>query len=67
MTICLKDANDSYDDSNRGWMLASGMNPDDYEGEGASARRALQLHIRDKALKDDYDFSDMNDDQLTDD
>ena len=57
----------TIDDSNRGWMLASGLNPDDYEGDAAGVRRALQLHIRESALEDGYDFSDMNDDQLTDD
>ena len=57
----------TIDDSNRGWMLASGLNPDDYEGDAAGVRRALQLHIRESALENGYDFADMNDDQLTDD
>ena len=57
----------TIDESSRGWMLAAGMNPDHYDGDAAGIRRALQLHIRENALSKGYDFSDMNDDQLTDD
>lgn len=62
----LKDGK-TVDESSRGWMIAAGMNPEDYKGDAAGLRRALQMHIRESALKDGYDFSDMNDDQLTDD
>ena len=48
-------------------MRAIGMNPDDYEGRVADVRRDMQVFRRENQDKLGMDYSDFNDDQLTDD
>jgi phenylpropionate dioxygenase-like ring-hydroxylating dioxygenase large terminal subunit len=50
-----------------GIMRMYGMEPSDFNGNGLEVRRAIQKHLRknDKAMG--FDFSELNDDQLTDD
>ncbi len=48
-------------------MRDAGMDPASYEGSVYEARRAIQKHKRDNAVAQGKDYSDLNDDQLTDD
>jgi hypothetical protein len=51
----------------RNYVSIYGFDQDAHAGDGLDIRRALQKHVRqnDKAMG--YDFSDLNDDQLSDD
>ena len=51
----------------KGFMAMNGLDPDTFEGTGLDVRRAIQLHWRAQAQAAGFDFSDLNDDQLTDD
>ena len=55
------------DDGLRSFLASHGMNPDTYQGDGLGARRALQKYMRENSKKLGFDYSDLNDDQLTDD
>jgi len=48
-------------------MRALGMNPDDFTGRVADIRRATQIFKRENEAALGYDYSELNDDQLTDD
>jgi phenylpropionate dioxygenase-like ring-hydroxylating dioxygenase large terminal subunit len=48
-------------------MRKAGMDPAEYEGRVSDIRHDLQRFIRQHALAQGKDFSDLNDDQLTDD
>jgi len=48
-------------------MRAIGMNPDDYDGKVAEIRRDMQIFKRQNQDKLGRDYSELNDDQLTDD
>jgi hypothetical protein len=54
-------------DAMRNYVSIYGFDQDAHAGDGLDIRRALQKHVRqnDKAMG--YDFSDLNDDQLSDD
>jgi phenylpropionate dioxygenase-like ring-hydroxylating dioxygenase large terminal subunit len=51
----------------RNFMLMYGLDPDGYKGDGLGVRRAVQKHLRRNGKSMGYDFSELNDDQLTDD
>ncbi|MEZ5559000.1 MAG: aromatic ring-hydroxylating dioxygenase subunit alpha [Pseudomonadales bacterium] len=51
----------------KNYMRMYGMNPDDFAGTGLEVRRAIQQHLRRNGKAMGFDFSDLNDDQLTDD
>ena len=48
-------------------MRALGMNPDEFTGRVSDIRRAVQIFKRENQEKLGFDYSDLNDDQLTDD
>ena len=50
-----------------GILRAAEMDPADYEGRVGDIRRAVQLHKRKHGKAQGKDYSDLNDDQLTDD
>ncbi len=54
-------------DALKGYMAANGLDPETFDGTGLDVRRALQLHWRAQADEMGFDFSELNDDQLTDD
>ncbi|MDJ0656400.1 MAG: aromatic ring-hydroxylating dioxygenase subunit alpha [Xanthomonadales bacterium] len=45
----------------------AGLDPASYEGPIDGIRKAVQQHLREKAAEEGFDYSDLNDDQLTDD
>ncbi|MBI1179305.1 MAG: Rieske 2Fe-2S domain-containing protein [Alphaproteobacteria bacterium] len=47
-------------------LQAVGMNPDQYTGRVTEIRRALQVYKRESQQKRGVDYSELNDDQLTD-
>jgi phenylpropionate dioxygenase-like ring-hydroxylating dioxygenase large terminal subunit len=49
------------------YMMMNAMDPEKFTGTGLEVRRAIQKHWRDNAAALGFDFSDLNDDQLTDD
>ena len=49
------------------FMAGYGLDPETFQGTGLDVRRALQRHLRKNGEKMGYDFSELNDDQLTDD
>lgn len=51
----------------QGIMLKAGMDPAAYEGRVTDIRRDVQRHIRATSAARGFDFSGLNDDQLTDD
>jgi phenylpropionate dioxygenase-like ring-hydroxylating dioxygenase large terminal subunit len=51
----------------KNFMEMYGFNHDSYDGDGLGVRRAVQKHLRANGKKMGFDFSDLNDDQLTDD
>ena len=48
-------------------LRAIGMNPDDFTGRVSEIRRAVQEYKRENGEKMGYDYTDFNDDQLSDD
>ena len=48
-------------------MVQAGMDPADYEGSVGGIRRAVQLFKREHGAEQGKDYSELNDDQLTDD
>ena len=48
-------------------MEQNGVNPKDFQGNAQEARRAIQLAQRERADEMGWDFSNLNDDQLSDD
>lgn len=48
-------------------MVAAGMDPADWDGPMTGIRRAVQQHMREHGSDKGRDFSELNDDQLTDD
>lgn len=48
-------------------MAGAGMNTDAYEGTADTVRRDMQLFKREHGKEQGYDYSELNDDQLTDD
>ncbi len=51
----------------RDFMELYGFDPGKYDGDGLGVRRAVQKHLRENGAAMGYDFSELNDDQLTDD
>jgi len=51
----------------KNFMQMFGFDPATYDGDGLGVRRAVQKHLRANAGQMGFDFSDLNDDQLTDD
>lgn len=51
----------------RVYMQQAGMDIDQYKGDGLAVRRAIQLFKRENGKALGYDYSRLNDDQLTDD
>jgi phenylpropionate dioxygenase-like ring-hydroxylating dioxygenase large terminal subunit len=51
----------------QGIMLKAGMDPADYEGRVTDIRRDVQKHMRATGAARGFDWSGLNDDQLTDD
>jgi phenylpropionate dioxygenase-like ring-hydroxylating dioxygenase large terminal subunit len=51
----------------KNFMQMYDFDPAKYEGDGLGVRRAIQMHLRQNGKKMGYDFSQLNDDQLTDD
>ena len=49
------------------YMEQNGVNPKDFKGNAQEARRAIQLAQRERADEMGWDFSSLNDDQLSDD
>ena len=49
------------------FMRMNTLDPDQFEGDGLDVRRAVQKHWRKNGEAMGFDFSDLNDDQLTDD
>lgn len=54
-------------DEMRGYVESLGFDLDSYNGDGLSIRRDLQEFLRTNGESMGYDFSELNDDQLTDD
>lgn len=54
-------------DALRSFAESHGLDMSSYKGDGLGVRRAIQKHLRDNGKKMGYDFSQLNDDQLTDD
>ena len=50
-----------------GELRALDMNPDDFKGRVSDVRRAVQLHKRANQEKLGFDYTEFNDDQLSDD
>lgn len=48
-------------------MQKAGMDPAEYEGPMTGIRKAIQRHMRENGHKKGRDYSELNDDQLTDD
>ncbi len=57
----------SIPESIKGIMKAAGMDPADYDGPIGNIRRDVQLHKRATSALQGKDYSELNDDQLTDD
>ncbi|TDJ39402.1 MAG: aromatic ring-hydroxylating dioxygenase subunit alpha [Gammaproteobacteria bacterium] len=51
----------------RSYVSIYGFDLDAHKGDGLDIRRALQQHVRQSSNAMGYDFSDLNDDQLSDD
>ena len=51
----------------KNFMRMYGLDPDTFQGTGLDVRRGLQKHLRKNGESMGFDFSDLNDDQLTDD
>ena len=49
------------------YMEQAGMDPSKFKGDATEVRRAIQLHRREHGKEMGYDFSELNDDQLSDD
>jgi hypothetical protein len=58
---------DEVTSSLKGMMLTAGIDPETFEGNMADVRPAMQVATRAKAEAAGMDFSDLNDDQMTDD
>ena len=51
----------------RVFMESYGMDPDNFDGDGLEVRRGIQKWVRANAEVQGFDYSELNDDQLTDD
>jgi phenylpropionate dioxygenase-like ring-hydroxylating dioxygenase large terminal subunit len=51
----------------KNYMRMYGMDPDRFDGNGLEVRRAVQKHLRKNGKAMGFDFSELNDDQLSDD
>ncbi len=51
----------------KNFMRSYDLDPDSYEGTGLDVRRDIQKHLRKNGEAMGFDFSELNDDQLTDD
>jgi phenylpropionate dioxygenase-like ring-hydroxylating dioxygenase large terminal subunit len=49
------------------FMEGYGVDPEQFQGDGLEVRRGIQKHLRENGEAMGYDFSELNDDQLTDD
>ena len=49
------------------YMEQAGMDPSKFKGDATEVRRAIQIHRREHGKDMGYDFSELNDDQLSDD
>ncbi|MFM7120657.1 MAG: aromatic ring-hydroxylating oxygenase subunit alpha [Gammaproteobacteria bacterium] len=54
-------------DGMKGYMASYGMDPERFQGTGLDVRRAIQRHLRENGAAMGFDFSELNDDQLSDD
>ncbi len=54
-------------DALKTFMEGYGLDPATFQGTGLDVRRGIQRHLRQNGEKMGYDFSELNDDQLTDD
>ena len=55
------------DDALKVFMSGSGMDPEKFTGDGLDVRRSIQKYVRANAKAMGFDYSELNDDQLTDD
>jgi phenylpropionate dioxygenase-like ring-hydroxylating dioxygenase large terminal subunit len=55
------------DDALKVFMEGNGVDPQHFQGTGLDVRRGIQRHLRTNGEAMGYDFSELNDDQLTDD
>ncbi len=55
------------DDALKMFMHSYGLDPAEFQGSGLDVRRGIQKHLRANGEAMGYDFSELNDDQLTDD
>jgi len=54
-------------DGMKAYMEMYGLDPDTFQGTGLDVRRGVQKHLRENGKAMGFDFSELNDDQLSDD